>query len=113
MSAIAHALPVIFLNLFLGCIVGGTIILCALRIRSDDLSDGVPGDVPQVIVTAVVAAIILAAALNVPGASSIMEKSAGAVAAIIPLALSPWLAYKGFKAKVTRDGNGETEVTKE
>jgi hypothetical protein len=106
-------LPAIVAGFFLGCVALGAIALCVFRVRSDDLSDGVPGDVPQVIVTAAVVIVLVMAALNQPGALSILEKSAGALAAVIPLSLSPWLIYKGYKSKVAPDGAADLEVTKE
>lgn len=98
-------LPVLLANLFLAFVVVGTVVLCVKRVLADDLADGVPGDVPQVVISAAVVIVLLLGVLGVTAAVTILRESAGAVAAIIPLSLSPWLLYKGYKAKV-----GDTEV---
>lgn len=104
--------PLVVANLFLVSVVSIVLGLSVARIKADNLTDGVPGDVPQLLISGAVVVLLLGAVLGVPGALSIMQESSGAVATIIPLSLSPWLIYKGYKAKVSKD-NTEVDVSKE
>lgn len=112
MSDLLTNLPTIIASIFMCSTAIIILALCVARIVKDDLSDGIPGDVPQLLVTGSVTILLLAAILGVPGALTMMKESAGAVAAIIPLSLSPWLIYKGYKTNVTKD-NSQVEISKE
>lgn len=57
-----------------------------------------PGFLPQYLVSALVPVVILLGGFGVAKFEALVEKSATALALLIPLSLSPWLIYK-VKAK--------------
>lgn len=97
---------------FLAFVAFGTMALSVARVRRDDLGDGIPGDVPQLAVSAGVIIVLMMAALGVAGADELFKNPAAAVAIslVIPLSLSPWLLYR--KAIRTKGGaEPSTEVS--
>lgn len=72
---------------------------CFAGVRADDPSDGLPGWVPQILMFAAVFNILMLGALGAPGVREMIAANSGMLSVIVPLSLSPWLAYKYLRSK--------------
>jgi len=69
------------------------------------IKDGLPGWIPQSVVTLSVLVVIFLAGMDVARFFELMQEAGVAIVGLIPVSLSPWLAYKyGIRREEMKNG---------
>jgi len=98
-------LPVAFIGMVDLCFVFAMLAV----FRKLDVEKGLPGWLPNFAITAAVLNVIILAGLGVAKFAELLDTTAGAIVALIPVSMAPWLTYKVATKYVDKKG-GQNEA---